>query len=88
MLSVKAREATDTIFKVFGMTQLRIVCHASQANGMLISVLVKICPVLNQIYFTLWLTHFFQRDINLTNFNELFGFLVGKNLKLPSIVYY
>jgi len=24
MLSVKAREAADTIFKVFGMTQLRI----------------------------------------------------------------
>jgi len=24
MLSIKAREVTDTIFKVFGMTQLRI----------------------------------------------------------------
>jgi len=24
MLSVKAREAADTIFKVFGMTQLRV----------------------------------------------------------------
>jgi len=36
MLSVKAREATDTIFKVFGMTQLRIKpsLPASQANAL------------------------------------------------------
>jgi len=36
MLSVKARDTTDTIFKVFGMTQLRInpSLHASQANAL------------------------------------------------------
>jgi len=36
MLSVKAREAVNIIFKVFGMTQLRIkpVNHASQANAL------------------------------------------------------
>jgi len=36
MLSGKAREVADTIFKVFGMTQLRIKpsLHVSQANAL------------------------------------------------------
>jgi len=36
MLNVKAREAADTIFQVFGMIQLRIkpVYHASQTNAL------------------------------------------------------
>jgi len=36
MLSVKARDAADTIFKVFGMTQLRIKpsLPSSQANAL------------------------------------------------------
>jgi len=39
MQSVKARQAADTVFKVFGMTQLRIkpsLYHASQANALAI----------------------------------------------------
>jgi len=38
MLSVKARDAADTIFKVFGMSQLRIKPNvlASQANALII----------------------------------------------------
>jgi len=37
MLSVKARKAADTIFKVYGMTQLRIKLSlpASQANALI-----------------------------------------------------
>jgi len=39
MLSVKAREATDTIFKVFGMTQPRIKsslpCFAGERSGVI-----------------------------------------------------
>jgi len=36
---------------------------------------------------TLWLNRLFRRDINLTNFNKLFGFLIGKNLKLFHCIY-
>jgi len=30
----------------------------------------------------LWLNHLFRIDINLSNLNKLFGFLIGNNLKL------
>jgi len=35
---------------------------------------------------TLWLNHLFRRDINLTNFNKLFRFLIGNNLKLLNCI--
>jgi len=36
MLSVKAREATDTIFKVLGMTKLRINTNQAKYLGLLL----------------------------------------------------
>jgi len=43
MLSVKAREAEDTIFQVFDMTRLRIDpgYHALQANALIDVLVVK-----------------------------------------------
>jgi len=35
----------------------------------------------------LWLNHLFRRDTNLTNFNNLFGFLIGNYLKLLNFVW-
>jgi len=44
----------------------------------------EICDFWEEV--TLWLTHFFRRDINFTNFNKLFGFLIGNNLKLLNCI--
>jgi len=54
MLSVKARKAADSIFKVFGMTQLRIKSSQPCFTGECSSLSVVLIPIQTRFYYSNW----------------------------------